>query len=65
MATFVLVEGANNGPSPRAGGPNTELALAQSIVNSMLSTSKKGATVSWVYDDVARTVTATISGTVG
>lgn len=64
MATFNLVEGTNVGPSPRSsGGPNTEAAVAQNIVNSCMGLSKKGLTVSWVYDDVARTLTATFSGT--
>ena len=64
MATFNLVEGTNVGPSPRANGPNTEAALAQQIVNCCMGLGKKGLTVVWVYDDVARTLTATFSGTV-
>lgn len=64
MATFTLVEGTNVGPSPRSsGGPNTEAAVAQSMVNDHMQTSKKGLTVIYVYDDVARTLTATFSGT--
>ena len=63
MATFTLVEGTNVGPSPRANGPNTEAALAQQVVNSCMGLSKKGLTLVWVYDDVARTLTCTFSGT--
>lgn len=63
MATFTLVEGTNVGPSPRANGPNTEAALAQQVVNSLMGLSKKGLTLVWVYDDVARTLTCTFSGT--
>jgi hypothetical protein len=65
MATFTLVEGTNNMVSPRADGLNTEAGLAQSIVNGCISLGKKNLTVVWVYDDVARTLTATFSGTAG
>lgn len=63
MATFTLTEGANNGPSPRAGGPNTEAASAQAVVNSTMGLTKKGQTWTWVYDDSAHTLTLTFSGT--
>lgn len=63
MATFVLVEGTNNQVSPRADGLHTEAGLAQSIVNNNMGTGKKGLTLAWSYDDVARTLTCTFSGT--
>lgn len=64
MATFSLVEGTNVGPSPFGNGPNTEAALAQQLVNNNMGTAKKSLTVTWVYDDSARTLTATFAGTV-
>ncbi len=63
MATFTLVEGTNVGPSPFGNGPNTEAALAQQFVNNQMGQTKKGLTIVWVYDDSARTLTATFSGT--
>lgn len=63
MASFVLVEGTNNQASPRADGLNTEAGLAQSIVNSCMGLGKKGLTLAWSYDDVARTLTCTFTGT--
>lgn len=63
MATFTLVEGTNNPVQPRDGGSATERGLAQAIVNESETLGKKGLTVVWVYDDSARTLTATFSGT--
>lgn len=63
MATFVLVEGTNNPVTPRDGGAPSERGLAQALVNSAMGLGKKGLTVTWSYDDVARTLTATFTGT--
>lgn len=63
MATFTLVEGTNVGPSAGGNGPNTEAALAQKFVNDHMTTTKLGLTTVWVYDDSARTLTCTFSGT--
>lgn len=65
MAVVTLVEGTNNAVSPRADSVNTEAGLAQSIVNAQMGLGKKGLTVAWVYDNVARTLVGTFSGTAG
>lgn len=62
MATFNLVEGTNVGPSPRAPALS-EAQLAQVMVNDHMGTGKCGMTVTYVYDNVARTLTCTFSGT--
>lgn len=62
MATFNLVEGTNVGPAP--GSPAlSEAQLAQVMVNDHMRTGKVGLTVTYVYDNVARTLTATYTGT--
>lgn len=62
MATFNLLEGTNNPVSPRGGGTNTEAGLAQAIVNENMGLGKKGLSITWVYNDSARTLTATFAG---
>lgn len=62
MATFILTEGTNVGPSPGAPALN-EAQLAQVMANDHMRTGKCGMTVTYVYDNVARTLTATFAGT--
>lgn len=63
MATFNLVEGTNVGPGPFSPAVASEAQVAQVMVNNNMGTGKAGLTVTYVYDDVARTLTATFSGT--
>lgn len=62
MATFSLVEGTNNPVHPHDGGTNTEAGLAQAMVNSCMRLGKKGLTVTYTYDNVARTLVYSFSG---
>ena len=63
MATFTLVEGTNVGPGPYSPAVALESQVAQVMVNNNMGTGKCGLTVTYVYDNVARTLTATFSGT--
>lgn len=63
MATFTLVEGTNVGPGPYAPAVKSEAQVAQAMVNNNMGTGKCGLSVTYVYDDVARTLTATFTGT--
>ena len=62
MASFTLVPGTNVGPS-MDGNPFNEASLAQAIVNELVGLTTCGMTVTPVYDNVARTLTLTFSGT--
>lgn len=62
MAVFVLTSGAPVGPGFNGNAQN-EAQLAQEMVNEMAKIAKVGMGVAYSYDDSARTLTVTYSGT--